>query len=120
MNVAEDQQRQAEVSARKAAEEQRRAATVVAAPRAKKVKSLDELFAPDYHVEKMARQPILNYHQVEEQFGIRISGFGRGINPTDSSWLIRKVSVYNSAICATRETPKISRITRPTRMVEPL
>lgn len=85
MKVAADQQRQAEATARKAVEEQRRAATVAAAPRAKKVKSLDELFAPDYHVEKMARQPILNYHQVEEQFGIRISGFGRGINPTDST-----------------------------------
>lgn len=84
MKVAADQQRQVEVTACKLAEEQRCAAAV-AAPRTKKSKSLDELFAPDYHVEKMARQPILNYHQVEEQFGIRISGFGRGINPTDST-----------------------------------
>lgn len=84
MKVAADQKRQAEEIARKVTEGQRRAATAAAVSRAKKSKSLDELFAPDYHVEKMARQPILNYHQVEEQFGIRISGFGRGINPTDS------------------------------------
>lgn len=48
-------------------------------------KSLDEMFAPDYHAEKLARQPILTYQQVENQFGIRISGFGRGINPTSST-----------------------------------
>ena len=56
MKVAADQKRQAEETARKIAEEQRRAVTAVVAPRAKKSKSLDELFAPDYHVEKMAKQ----------------------------------------------------------------
>lgn len=55
-----EQKRQAE---RKAAEEQRRAAVAVAAPKAKKSKTLDEMFAPDYHAEKLARQPILTYHQ---------------------------------------------------------
>lgn len=77
-----EQKRQAE---HKAAEEQRRAAVTVAAPRQIKQKTLDEMFAPDYHAEKLARQPILTYHQVEDQFNIRISGFGRGINPTDST-----------------------------------
>lgn len=43
------------------------------------------MFAADYHVENLARQPILTYHQVEEQFGIRIAGFGRGINSTGKS-----------------------------------
>lgn len=80
--AAAEQKRQAE---RKAAEEQRRAAVAVAAPKAKKAKTLDEMFAPDYHAEKLARQPILTYQQVEERFGIRISGFGRGINPTDNT-----------------------------------
>ena len=79
------QKRQAEEAARKAAEEQRRATIAVAARKAKKTKSLDEMFAPDYHAEKLARQPILTYQQVEDQFGIRISGFGRGINPTDNT-----------------------------------
>lgn len=71
--------------ARKASAEQRRAAIAVAAPKIKKTKTLDEMFAPDYHAEKLARQPILTYQQVEDQFGICISGFGRGINPTDST-----------------------------------
>lgn len=85
MKVAADQKRWAEEIDRKTAAEPRRAAIAVTAPKAKKVKSLDEMFAPEYHVEKMARQPILDYHQVEDQFGIRITGFGRGINPTDST-----------------------------------
>ena len=46
---------------------------------------LDEMFAPYYHSEKLTRKPILTYQQVEDQFGIRISGFGRGINQTDST-----------------------------------
>ena len=81
-----EQKRQAEEAARKAAEERRRVA--VAAPMAKKTKTLDEMFAPDYHAEKLARQPILTYQQVEDQFGIRISGFGRGINPTDNTVIL--------------------------------
>ena len=83
--AAAEQKRQTEEAARKVAEEQRRVAVAVAAPKAKKPKTLDEMFAPDYHAEKLARQPILTYQQVEDQFGIRISGFGRGINPTDNT-----------------------------------
>lgn len=82
---AAEQKRQAEEAARKAAEEQLRATIAVAAPKLKKAKTLDEMFAPDYHAEKLARQPILTYQQVEDQFGICISGFGRGINPTDNT-----------------------------------
>ena len=47
--------------------------------------SFDERFGEDYHVKHLARQPILTYSEVEEQFGIKISGFGRGINITDKS-----------------------------------
>ena len=82
---ATEQKRQAEEAARRAAEEQQLAANAVAVPEAKKSKTLDEMFAPDYHVEKLTRQPVLTYQQVEEQFGIRITGFGRGINPTDNT-----------------------------------
>lgn len=82
--AAAEQKRLAEEAARKAAEEHREDATVsVVASR--KPKSLDEMFATDYHAEKLARQPILTYRQVEEQFGIRITGFGRGINPTEDT-----------------------------------
>lgn len=51
----------------------------------KTIKNIDGMFSPDYHVEKLARQPILTYQQVESKFDIRISGFGRGINPTEST-----------------------------------
>ena len=47
--------------------------------------SFEERFGEDYHVKYLARQPILTYSEVEEQFGIKISGFGRGINITDNS-----------------------------------
>lgn len=47
-------------------------------------KKIDEMFSEDYHADHLARQPILNYKQVESQFGITISGFGRGINSTPS------------------------------------
>lgn len=83
--AATKQKRQAEEAARKTAEEQLHAATAFTVPKTNKTKTLDEMFAPDYHAEKLARQPILTYQQVEEQFGIRISGFGRGINPTDDT-----------------------------------
>lgn len=83
--AATEQKRRDEEDARKEAEEQRRIATAVTPLKAKKVKNLDEMFEPDYHAENLARQPILTYQQVEEQFGIRISGFGRGINPTDKT-----------------------------------
>ena len=87
INVAkaeEEQKREAALAAAIALAEQRRA-EYAATPKTKEKKTLDEMFAPDYHAEKLARQPILTYQQVEEQFGIRISGFGRGINPTDST-----------------------------------
>lgn len=83
--VAATLQRQAEVAARKAMVEQRHEATRGISPKNKKAKSIDEMFSEDYHVEKLARKPILTYTQVEEQFGIKISGFGRGINPTSST-----------------------------------
>lgn len=78
-------QKQAEEAARKSAAAHSPAAIATTTPRGKKTRSLDERFSADYHVEKLARHPILTYQQVEEQFGIRISGFGRGINPTSTT-----------------------------------
>ncbi len=82
LKAAAEQQRQAEDAARKAAENaQRNAATT---PN-KKAKSIDDMFSEDYHAAHLARQPILTYEEVENQFGIRIAGFGRGINPTNTT-----------------------------------
>lgn len=67
------------------AEEERRAAERQTASPAKKARNIEDGFGADYNVEHLARQPILTYQQVEEQFGIRISGFGRGINKTPST-----------------------------------
>ncbi len=77
-------QRHATESAYKAPEEQRITA-IITSSKAKNLRSIDEMFSEDYHVENLARQPILSYQQVEQQFGIKISGFGRGINPTKTT-----------------------------------
>ena len=50
-----------------------------------KDREIDSMFGEDYHADFLARNPILTYQHVESQFGIKISGFGRGINPTPSS-----------------------------------
>ncbi|MFT9076574.1 hypothetical protein [Ethanoligenens sp.] len=81
---AEEERRLAELADRKAEEERRAAERQTSSP-AKKVKNIEDGFGADYNVEHLARQPILTYQQVEEQFGIRISGFGRGINKTPST-----------------------------------
>lgn len=48
-------------------------------------RNIEDGFGPDYNVEHLVRQPILTYQQVEKQFGIKIAGFGRGINRTQST-----------------------------------
>lgn len=82
---AEAQRRAVEDAARKAEEESKQAAIQekVRGQR-KRTKSIDDMFSEDYHVDHLARHPILTYQQVEEQFGIKITGFGRGINVTPS------------------------------------
>lgn len=69
-------------------EMERRKADKVVGVKNKKVKDLDLLFSEDYHVAHLARQPILTYRQVEEQFGIKIKGFGRGINVTSTAVIL--------------------------------
>ena len=46
---------------------------------------IEDGFGPDYNVQYLSKQPILTYQQVENQFHIRITGFGRGINRTSST-----------------------------------
>lgn len=83
----------ADIQSAKEAASQAVQAQSVAAPvsseptrvRTVKVKNIDEMFSADYHASYLARNPILTYQQVEEQFGINIAGFGRGINPTSST-----------------------------------
>ena len=78
--LVEEKKKQEELE-RKKAEQEKQQETVSTIPQ-KKRKSLDELFGKDYNVVHLKKQPILTYQQVEDQFGIRIAGFGRGINQT--------------------------------------
>lgn len=82
--LAEEEKCHAELVDRKTKEE-RRSTERHTASSAPKAKNIENGFGADYNVEHLARQPILTYQQVEEQFGIRISGFGRGINKTPST-----------------------------------
>lgn len=82
--VEAEENRLQQEAARKA-EQERKLAAAQATGTKKKVKNIDEMFGEDYHVSHLARQPILTYTQVEDQFGIKISGFGRGINPTPTT-----------------------------------
>ena len=81
--IAEEKKKQEEIERRRT-EEEKQKEIAVALPLNKK-KNLDELFGKDYNVVHLKRQPILTYQQVEAQFGIKISGFGRGINPTNET-----------------------------------
>jgi hypothetical protein len=81
--VAEEQ-RQATESAHEDVEE-RKTAEKQAVYVDKKRRNIEDGFGTDYNVEHLAKQPILTYQQVEEQFGIKIAGFGRGINRTSST-----------------------------------
>lgn len=49
------------------------------------IRNIEAGFRSDYNVEHLARHLILTYKQVEKKFGIRISGFGRGINITPAT-----------------------------------
>lgn len=47
-------------------------------------KTLDDFFGADYHAEKLKREPVLGYRDVEGSFGIKIGASGtRDINSTD-------------------------------------
>lgn len=57
-------------------------------PTIKKRKNIEDGFRPDYNVKHLAKHPILTYQQVEDQFGIKIAGFGKGINKTKSAVIL--------------------------------
>ena len=78
--IAEEKKKEEELERKKAEQEARQSITITSSTNKKK--SIDELFGKDYNVIHLKRQPILTYQQVEAQFGIKISGFGRGINTT--------------------------------------
>ena len=84
IKLTAEAQRQAAETARKA-EEDRRAAERQAVPATRNRGNIEDGFGPDYNVRHLAKQPILTYQQVEGQFGIKIAGFGRGINRTPST-----------------------------------
>ena len=50
-----------------------------------KAKDFDKMFGADYNVTYLAKRPVLTYQQVEAQFGIKITGFGKGINVTETA-----------------------------------
>ena len=54
----------------------------------KRLNNIEDGFRPDYNVKYLSKQPILTYQQVEDQFGIKIAGFGKGINKTESTVIL--------------------------------
>ena len=82
----EEHRKRAEEEERKRkAEEEELRKKAEEAERARKAARIDSMFGKDYHVEHLKRQPILTYQEVEEEFNIKIAGFGRGINITEHS-----------------------------------
>lgn len=77
--------KQALQESRQTAVSERRAMVEKSVSAMQNFKNIEDGFGADYNVKHLARQPILTYQQVEEQFGIKIAGFGRGINNTPST-----------------------------------
>lgn len=83
LKLADEIQQKEEIEARKIRIEQSTTETQ-SAIKIKKKKNIEDGFGADYNVKYLAKHPIFTYQQVEKQFGIKIAGFGRGINRTDS------------------------------------
>lgn len=81
--VSLQKQVEADIEAAKAEEARLAEERRIAEELKKKSDKIDDMFGRDYHVEHLRRQPILTYKEVETQFEIKISGFGRGINIKD-------------------------------------
>ena len=82
---AEEERRQAEIAVRNAEEEKKSADRQNTTSAIKKPRNIEDGFGADYNVAHLARQPILTYKEVEDQYNIKIAGFGRGINITPST-----------------------------------
>ena len=66
------------------------------APAQKKPKDIRSMFAADYYAKYLDLSHCLTYQEVERDYGIQISGFGRGINPIkDSVVLISSINKAN-------------------------
>ena len=83
---AVEMQRQAEAAVQAA--ERHSVNEEQALPKIKRHRSIEDGFRSDYNVKHLAKHPILTYQQVEDQFGIKISGFGKGINKTESTVIL--------------------------------
>ena len=83
-----NEQKKAEAAAIAAARAKQEEARRAAASSGHKATDVEHGFGPDYHVEHLARQPILTYQQVEDEFGIRITGFGKGINTNGNALIL--------------------------------
>ena len=82
---SEEERRSTVLVDRKATEARIEAKKQPASFRTNKSTNIDDGFGKDYHVAHLARNPILTYKEVQDQFNIRIAGFGRGINKTPST-----------------------------------
>lgn len=64
-------------------------------PKPEPIKFNGGIFKPDYNFEHLQKQPILTYQEVEEQFGINLTGFGKGINTSRLNSNIVLISVIS-------------------------
>lgn len=92
LKTAKREKNEAEAAARKEEEDRKLALVHKPTPRPK---NIDMMFGSDYHAKHLARTPILTYQEVQEKFGIKVSGFGRGINSTSSAIIL--ISVITKA-----------------------
>jgi hypothetical protein len=84
INKALEEWRKAEAE-REEREKQRRAELAANAVKTKKTTTICGDYESEYRPDKLSRDRVLTYQEVEKEFGIRISGFGRGINPTNKT-----------------------------------
>ena len=82
---AKESQRMIEEATRKAEEERRALKNQIDVKSKSRTVSIKEKFGADYNAQYLSENPILTYQQVEERFGIKITGFGRGINTTPTT-----------------------------------
>lgn len=82
---AEEERLQNERIARKAEEERKAHERQINTSTTRKTRNIEDGFGEDYNVKHLAKHPILTYREVKEQFNIKIAGFGRGINKTQSA-----------------------------------
>jgi hypothetical protein len=73
------------VTAKRAEEERKAAERQITTSTTRITRNIEGGFDEYYHVARLAKNPILTYREVEDQYNIKIAGFGRGINKTPST-----------------------------------